>query len=763
MATPIRLIVSEKPSMGRAIAAALGIQGTGRSFIQGNGVIVTWCVGHLVEALDPEGYDPALKRWRMDSVPFFPPEFRYAPIASTKDQYDVVERLMNRDDVGDIVNATDAGREGELIFDLVYRLARATKPVHRFWTSSLTDDAIREAYGRMKPGDAYAGLRDAARCRQEADWLVGINCTRAQTLVQQKAGGEGVYSIGRVQTPTLALLVNRELEIQNFVPRDFWTLWAVFQAGAGAYKGKWFRKEDGRDQDRFDTEEAARALAEALKGKPGRVASVTARTEKKKPELLYDLTNLQKEANKRFGLTAEHTLAVAQELYEAKLISYPRTNSRCLTEADAVKIPAWIRSLATGQLEALRPFVDDLRKRWPQKLDKRFVNDKEVEDHTALVPTENPAKNLTGDKLRIYELIARRFLAAFWPDRVEAKTTIVTRIEKESFKTTGTVVKALGWSEVDPPHSRPKKEAKAEEGEEPEEEEEAGTLPAVAKDEAVETKELFPKAGKTSPPKRMSEADLLGAMQSAGKELDDDELKGAMKDCGLGTPATRANIIETLLKRAYLERKRNILAPTPKGIDLIRSIRAEPLRSPQLTGEWEAQMERIRRGEASRDAFMEGIRDFVKDVVGQIKAAAPAASARPPSGPVVGACPRCGSPLHLKEWEGRNYVKCAASKDPECRVAYETSADGKPAQTCRLCQGPLRTTKAGSKVCVLCGSWAADQPEGLPEPGLCPGCGQPMRIIRSTTRGQYFRRCSPCGTVEALSLPESTPAAAPEN
>ncbi len=754
MATPIRLIVSEKPSMGRAIAAALGIQGTGRSFIQGEGIIVTWCVGHLVEALGPDGYDPALKQWRMDSVPFFPPEFRYAPIESTKDQYQVVEKLMNREDVADIVNATDAGREGELIFDLVYRLAGASKPVQRFWTSSFTDDAIREAYGNMKPGTAYEGLRDAARCRQEADWLVGINCTRAQTLVQRKSGGEGVYSIGRVQTPTLALLVNRELEILDFVPKDFWTLWAVFQAEAGTYKGKWFHKEDGRDQERFDTEEAVRELAGKLQGLPGKVASVTARTEKKKPELLYDLTNLQKEANKRFGFTAEHTLEVAQDLYEAKLISYPRTNSRCLTEADAAKIPAWIRSLAQGQLEALRPFVEELRGRWPVKLDKRFVNDKEVEDHTALVPTESPARGLSGDKLKIYELIARRFLAAFWPDRIEAKTTIITKIEKESFKTLGTVVKALGWSEVDPPHSRPKKEAKVEEGEEPEEDEENGTLPAVVKDEAVDTKDLFPKAGKTTPPKRMSEADLLGAMQSAGKELDDDELKGAMKDCGLGTPATRANIIETLLKRAYVERRRNILQPTAKGIDLIRSIRAEPLRSPQLTGEWEAQMERIRRGEARRDDFMERIRGFVKDVVGQIKAGAASAPPRPPTGPVVGDCPRCGSSLHLRAWEGRNYVKCAASKDPECRVSYETDAEGKPAETCRLCQGPVRTTKAGAKVCVKCGAWAADLGADLPEAGTCAACGQPMRLIPSTARGQYFRRCAPCGILEPAKKPE---------
>jgi len=792
----LRLIISEKPSMGRAIAAALGVQGTGRSFIQGNGFVITWCVGHLVEALAPEGYDPNLKVWRLDTVPFFPEEFQYAPIQSSRDQYDVVARLLNREDIEDVVNATDAGREGELIFDLVYRLAGCRKPVQRFWTSSLTDDAIREAYGAMKPGEAYSGLRDAARCRQEADWLVGINCTRAQTLVMRRSGGEGVYSVGRVQTPTLALLVNRELEITNFVPKDFWTLWAAFAMqhalpggppgpsgleGGGSppqssdiadsagqsptYRGKWFQKVDGKDQDRFDREEDARAMAERLQGQPGKVASVTAKTEKKRPELLYDLTNLQKEANKRFGFTAEHTLEVAQELYEAKLISYPRTNSRYLTEADAAKAPGWVKSIAQGQLEELKPFVEELRNRWPVKLDKRFVNDKEVEDHSALVPTESPARNLTGDKLKIYELIARRFLAAYFPERIEAKTTIITKVLDQTFKTTGTVVKALGWSEVDPPHSRARKEkVKEAEGEEPEEDEDSGTLPPVAKGQAVDTQELFPKAGKTSPPKRMSEGDLLGAMQGAGRELEDDELKGAMKDCGLGTPATRANIIETLLKRAYLERKRNILLPTAKGIELIQGLQAETLTSPQLTGEWEAEMERIRRGEAQRDAFMGRIRGFVNDVITQIKAKAPAGSRRV-FGPVVGTCPKCGSNLHQRDWQGQHYIKCAAEKDTSCRVSYGTDAEGKALETCRFCQGPVRITKSGSKICIACDRWqeerATGEPVAAPPTVTCEACGQPARLIPSTRKGQFFAKCGACGAVKPTSC-EGTPAPAPE-
>lgn len=741
--------------MGRAIAAALGLSGSGRSFMEGKGVLVTWCVGHLVEALEPEGYDPALKRWSLEALPFFPPEFRYAPIAQTRDQFDVVARLLNRGDVAEVVNATDAGREGELIFDLVYRLAECTKPVLRFWTSSLTDEAIREAYGAMKPGEAYVGLRDAARCRQEADWLVGINCTRAQTLSRRRAGGEGVWSVGRVQTPTLAILVNRELEIRDFVPKDFWTLWAAFGAEKGAYKGKWFRKgEDGKELDRLDTEAEARALAARLAGLPGRVASVQSRTEKKKPELLYDLTALQKEANKRFGFTAEHTLEVAQELYEAKLISYPRTSSRHLTEADEKKAAHWIKALAGGQLQDLAPFIEELRSRWPRKLDKRFVNDKEVEDHSALVPTESPARGLAGDRLKIYELIARRFLAAYFPERVEAKTTVVTVVAEESFKTTGTVVKELGWSAVDPPHARARKAAKAgpvegEEADAPEgpgdgeaeEEADAGELPVLAKKEAVEVKELQPKAGKTSPPKRMSEADLLAAMQGAGRLLDDDALRGAMKDCGLGTPATRASIIETLLKRAYLERKRNVLLPTEKGIALIQSLRAEALKSPQLTGDWEARLERMRRGQEARDAFMEQVKGFVGQLVSEIRSSAPKAVFRPTTPPLA-ACPKCGGGLHLRAWEGRFYVRCDGE---DCRVAYDTDAAGQPLATCP-CGGPLRSFKDGGKACILCG--AREGEPGRPEPKACPTCGKPMRVIPSTRRGQWFQRCSDCGVTQ---------------
>ncbi|MBI3132278.1 MAG: DNA topoisomerase 3 [Acidobacteria bacterium] len=748
----MRLIVAEKPSMGRAIAQALGLSGSGRNAITGQGLAVTWCVGHLVEALQPEGYDPALKSWRMEALPIVPEAFRYAAIERTKDQYETVAGWLNRAEVTEVVNATDAGREGELIFDLVYRLSGCTKPVKRLWTSSLTEEAIREAFGKLKPGEAYAGLRDAARSRQESDWLVGINATRAQTLLMRRAGGEGVYSVGRVQTPTLAILVNRELELRDFKPQTFWVLWAKFQVPEGTWKGKWQQIADGETVERFKSEAEAKALAEKLTGHGAKVASVQAKTEKKAPELLYDLTALQKAGNQRFGWSAERTLEIAQSLYEKKLLSYPRTASRHLTKADVAKAPRWIKALADGQFNELEPFIQDLRKRWPVSLGKRFVDDSQVEDHSALVPTEVPAQGLHGDEAALYLLVARRFLAAHWPDRIVARTTVLTEIEGEAFKATGAVMKQLGWAEVDPPQRKAPKEAKAKdpdpEGEAPEEDDEEDQgLPPLKKGQAAEVLGFDPKEGKTSAPKRLSEADLLGAMQGAGRFVDDEALKGALKDRGLGTPATRAAIIETLLQRGYAERKRTALVPTEKGIALIQSIPDERIKSPQLTGEWEAKLESMRRGEAQRDGFMDEIKGFVRDLIQTLRSSAPKGVKRPVTGPEIGACPRCASTLRLRTWEGRTYARCDGSKDSDCPVAFDCDEQGAPAIRCEACQGPVREEKSGRKVCVACNR---EQGLNAPLPTPCPTCGEARRVIPSTRKGQWFIRCSECGVSEAV-------------
>lgn len=757
----MRLVVSEKPSMGRAIAAALGLTGNGRHFIQGRDaagqpLCVTWCIGHLVQTAEPDAYDPALKNWRFDQLPFLPETFRYAAAASTQDQWEAVRDLLQRDEVTDVVNATDAGREGQLIFHLVYDLAGCTRPVTRLWTSSLTDDAIRNAWKSMKPDAAYRGLTDAARCRQEADWLVGINCTRAQTLMARSQGGQGVYSIGRVQTPTLAILVAREKDILDFKPKDFWTVVATFlphgrqdaQGRDVTYPGRWFRAVEGKDVERFDKEADALALVERLRGRPGVVEKVEGRVEKKKPELLYDLTALQKEANKRFKWSAEHTLEVAQQLYEAKLLSYPRTSSRHLTQDDAKKAPAWLAALE----HAYPGFVGEVRQMGGGKvpaLGKRFVDDTQVEDHSAIVVTEK-APPLDGDRLalppeqaRLYDLVARRLLAAWFPDRLEAKTVIVTRVAPaegtpELFKTTGAVVKDPGFTRVDPLPGRPKGEDDGEDG----------GLPVLKKGEKVESRDMAAKAGKTSPPKAMTEADLLTAMQGAGRELDDEALRGAMKDSGLGTPATRANMIETLIKRAYVERKterkNTVLQPTAKGISLIDSIQVEDLKSPLLTGRWEAAMERIRRGEHERAEFMADIRAFVTDQVRRIQGSevrVQAVAAGQP-GAVLGPCPRCGSNLLLREWQGEARAQCSATKEPKCRVSYAILPDGKWRERCPACTGPL----SGKGVCVICGR-GAEVPEDrppLPPVMKCEQCRKVLKLVWSARTTAWFLRCDGC-------------------
>jgi DNA topoisomerase-3 len=751
----VRLILSEKPSMGRAIAAALGIAGSGRHAIHGRDsksgetLVVTWCVGHLVQAVDPEGYDPALKRWTMATLPLLPAEFKYEASPSTMDQWLAVRELLQDPELTSVVNATDAGREGQLIFHLAYALAGCAKPVKRLWTSSLTDDAIRDAWAKMKPDESYRGLTDAARCRQEADWLVGLNCTRAQTLVAKSLGGDGVYSVGRVQTPTLAILVLREKDRTNFVPKDFWTVVAQFRPEDDGeprqrYKGTWFQKvpivlEGGKagtkDEDRFDREADALALVDKLQGQPGIVTAVSARDDKKKPELLYDLTALQKEANKRFGMTAEHTLEIAQQLYEAKLISYPRTNSRHLTHADAAKASTWLDALRRTQYSE---FVQEIEKMGNGKappLSKRFVDDKEVEDHSGLTVTEKAPQNLAGEQAQIYDLIARRLLAAWFPDRIEAKTEVVTTVAKTAtFKSFGNVLKDAGWSRVDPPAARQKTEV-----------DESAKLPRLKKGEVVATQDLAVKKGQTSPPKAMTEGDLLTAMQTAGRELDDESLRGAMKDSGLGTPATRANIIETLIKRGYVERKQERkatnLVPTEKGIQLIDSIQVDALKSPLLTGQWEAAMEQIRRGTGQRDAFMADIRKYVTELVTSIRRSKPVTPSSP--GPE---CPRCGSPLLRKTWDQRDYMQCTAIADPQCRVSWDVDAAGKALTRCKFCTGPVSTTRAGKQMCQCCGLEQDDVPDRPPPPALvkCETCKQIARVVWSEKKRQYFLRCQRC-------------------
>src|SRR5918997_327303 len=476
----MRLIITEKPSMGRDVAAALGATRRGEGYLEGKDDIITWCIGHLVELDDPEAYDPKLKSWRMETLPIIPEEFKYHASERTRDQFNVIKTLMGRDDVTQIVNAAAAGREGELIFDLVYTLAKCRKPVERLWISSLTKDAILEGFRHLKPAGEYAGLRDSAHARQRADWLVGINATRAQTLRARRAGHEGVYSLGRVQTPTLALIVERDAEITNFVPQDYFEVVADFRAPGGEYKGRWF----GKNGSRLDKKEEAERIALKVRDKRGKVRQVEKKAAREKPPLLHDLTSLQRAANVRYAFTAARTLELAQTLYEKKFITYPRTSSRYLSKSVADEIEAHVRAASVGPYV---PFIEKILAGKP-RLTSRHVDDKKVTDHHAVIPTKQQIRPdaLSPDEKRIYDLVARRFLAAFYPDAEIERTTVLTQVEGERFITRGTVVLRAGWREVEPPGRGGAKqpgEGAKKSGEE-EEEEAAERPPLKAKDPA---------------------------------------------------------------------------------------------------------------------------------------------------------------------------------------------------------------------------------------------------------------------------------------
>ncbi|HYP52978.1 MAG TPA: DNA topoisomerase, partial [Pyrinomonadaceae bacterium] len=473
----MRVIVTEKPSMGRDVAAALGCGRRGEGFISGESDIVTWCVGHLGELEHPQAYDPRFERWRVEDLPILPDEFKYHPSERTLEQFNVIRALLGRGDVTSVVNAADAGREGELIFDLVYTLAGCRKPVERLWISSLTRDAILEGFRNLKPADEYRGLRDSAHARQRADWLVGINATRAQTVRARRAGHQGVFSLGRVQTPTLALIVERDKEIAEFVPKDYFEVVATFRAPGGEYRGRWF----GREGSRFDKREDAEAVVQKVQGKSGAVQSVEKKAAREKPPLLHDLTSLQRAANVRYAFTAAKTLELAQSLYEKKFVTYPRTSSRHLSKAVAEEIEAHVRAASVGPYV---PFIEKILASGKPKLTGRHVDDKKVTDHHAVIPTKQKidAAALSPDEKRVYDLVARRFLAAFFPDAEIERTTVLTEAEGERFITRGTVVLKAGWREVEPPGRGGRSDEGAKKSGE-EEDDESAEVPAVkAKD-----------------------------------------------------------------------------------------------------------------------------------------------------------------------------------------------------------------------------------------------------------------------------------------
>jgi DNA topoisomerase III len=605
-------------------------------FLESDDYVITWAVGHLVQLAEPEEYDEKWKKWKMADLPIVPPNgFKLVPRdAKSKKQLKLIETLLKREDVDKIINACDAGREGELIFAYVYESVfgesatspEAPKPVQRLWISSMTKQAIREGFEKLRPGTQMQHLEEAARSRSEADWLVGMNATRAATI-RGRAWVGGVVSLGRVQTPTLGMIVKREREIQAFVPEAYRLVHATFQP---PYQGLWFEGDETRI---FGDLERADQIVAKVSGQDGTIEKVERKEQSERSPLLYDLTSLQRDANRRYGFSARRTLQAAQSLYEGKkAITYPRTSSRYLSGDMVAQLKPTAATLQpVPEYRAAADYVLGL----DQLPLQRVVNDAKVDDHHAIIPTdiEKDMEALTPDERRVFDLVAKRFLAVFHPPARYARTTVITVVEEERFRTRGKVTLEAGWRAVY--GVEPDQERQAED------ESEGGEIPALQEGQTVRCIAAEVEEKMTRPPPRYTEATLLSAMETAGKLIDDEELREAMKESGLGTPATRAETIETLIRREYIERVGKDLQATPKGIQVITMLEEHKLTSPELTGDWEHKLSDIERGRGDRKAFMKGIADFTKETVDQI-AALDKEKLRPER-VELGPCPRCGA------------------------------------------------------------------------------------------------------------------------
>ena len=618
-----KLIIAEKPSVASDIAKALGGFTKHDDYFESDDLVISSAVGHLLELSCPEEFEVKRGKWSFAHLPVIPPHFALNPIEKSASRLKVLLKLLKRKDVDALVNACDAGREGELIFNYIVQHAANKKPVQRLWLQSMTPQAIRDGFARLRPGSEMQGLADAAVCRSESDWLVGINGTRAMTAFNSKTGGFHLTTVGRVQTPTLAIVVERERKIRDFKSRDYWEVEADFGAKAGNYTGKWFdesfkgkQDDEHARADRLWEVARAEAIKAATSGKPG-IVSEEAKPETRLSPLLFDLTSLQREANSRFGFSAKTTLGLAQALYEKhKVLTYPRTDSRCLPEDYIATVKETMRVL-TGEgagkghdevlLARYAPFAHQVMARNWVLPNKRIFNNAKISDHFAIIPTPQAPKNLNEAEQKLYDFVVRRFLSVFFPAAEYMVTTRITRVEGYPFKTEGKVLVNPGWLAV---HGK--------EGQTGDE----GNLIAVDQDEKVKTEEVTVKANVTKPPPRYSEATLLSAMEGAGKMVDDEELKAAMAGRGLGTPATRAQIIENLIGEQYMLREGRELIPTAKAFNLmtlLNGLGIKELTQPELTGDWEWKLGRIEKGEFTRDEFMREIAEMTRHMVERAK------------------------------------------------------------------------------------------------------------------------------------------------
>lgn len=586
------LVLAEKPSVAREIARVLQCHNKQKGYIEGAQYVVTWALGHLVTLAEPEDYNSKYRQWKLEDLPMLPDRMKLKVIRQTSHQFQVVRNLMKRPDIKELVIATDAGREGELVARWIMVLANWKKPFKRLWISSQTDGAIREGFAGLKAGSAYNNLYDAAVCRAEADWLIGLNVTRALSC---KFNAQ--LTAGRVQTPTLAMIVDREEEIKKFVPVDYWTIRADF----GDYFGDW---RDQAGNSRIFLHDRAQEITSRVKGQKGTIKELKTESKSEPPPLAYDLTELQRDANKRLGFTAQKTLSVLQDLYERhKLVTYPRTDSRYITKDMVPTLPARLKAMAVGHYaEFVRPLLQK-----PPAPSKRFVDDSKVSDHHAIIPTEQPLRlaALSADEKNLYDLVARRFIAVLYPPFRYELTTLITVVNNELFYSRGKVVTDQGWRAVT---------GRTVEKEDADEALPEQVLSRQKKGDQKQVQGVKIKKSKTKPPPRYTEATLLTAMEHAGKFVEDEELRESLKQGGLGTPATRADIIEKLLRTLYIERSGKELVPTSKGIQLVKLV-APALKSPELTASWEQSLTNIARGEGSKSRFMADIRDNTRELV----------------------------------------------------------------------------------------------------------------------------------------------------
>ena len=656
------LIITEKPSVATDIAKALGGFKKGKDYYDNEKYVISWAVGHLFELAVPASMKEQDK-WDMTKLPIMPVEFELEPAEKMSGRANVLRKLIRDKNVSEIINACDAGREGELIFRYIIQYAGTKKPIKRVWLQSMTPEAIREGFSRLRSDAEMQPLASAARSRNEADWLVGINATRAFTLRLSGGRGSSVTSLGRVQTPTLAIIVERENKIREFKPRDLHEIIGIFRAAAGEYAGRWFDEAFQKDEDESERtkrllhrlqltlpdaeqrlaiergslweehraaprlwhHEIAEAIHRKCSGKQGVVELEEKKASTQVAPQLYDLTALQREANNRLGFSAKRTLQIAQALYEKhKVITYPRTDSRALPED-------YLPTVRSTLNKVDNPFARRVVENNWVRPNKRIFNDAKVGDHFAIIPTGTAPRSLDDHERALFDMVSKRFVAVFFPPAQYESTTRITRVAGEPFKTEGKILVAPGWLEV---YGR---EAASEKPEE--------NLPAVTQGESVHTERIEIKIEQTRPPVRYNEGTVLSAMEAAGKLVEDEELRDAMKEKGLGTPATRATIIETLISAHYLVRHGKELQPTPKAIQTITLLKnAVPeLTSPELTGEWEFRLREIEHRKLTRDAFMRDIRELTNDIVGKAKHFHP--DEHMPDSEPFGECPKCGAPI----------------------------------------------------------------------------------------------------------------------